>query len=286
MSQGTRNRHLRYYSATVHIYHAFKIHNARRIIPRWIPSGSLLKREPGNARGRCENKGMRREARYKTSTTTTDSRLHFLHTRREKARRSERKRAAWKARDRKQKSDTNKRRGGRGDRYIYDRWEKRYIEVGARKARRAKGGLGFPCGCWKNICIYPAASLPPISAAWFLDIGSCVSIFRSFASRSDFRTASSLHFFLPHIHLSLPIFCSLSPSLSPFFAFISARAPVSISISLFCFSRDDLHSLALFSSRWRNVHQKIWILRRALSTTAFLELSAIVPEWWGDKGRN
>lgn len=136
----------------------------------------------------------------------------------------------------------------------------------ARKTRWEKRAPVFRGG-WKNICIHPRPSLSPpprspLSAARFFDIGSGVSIFRSFASRSDFRASafSSLH--------SIPY---PFPSPSRLFPFISARAPsfsypplpASLCLSSLSSSRkDDSHPLALFSSRWRNVHQKIWILRR------------------------
>lgn len=143
-------------------------------------------------------------------------------------------------RDRKQKSDKAARQGGGG--------------AAIRAGRRGEGEPRFSVGAGK-IFAYTLDLPPPISAARFLDIGSGVSIFRSFASRSDFRTVSLL---FPPLH-SIP-YPSLSLSLPSPFSFISACAPVSLSFSstlslclslsppFSSFHENDSHPLALFFS--------------------------------------
>jgi len=102
----------------------------------------------------------------------------------------------------------------------------------------------FPC-----LGIVP----PSISAARFLDIGSDVSIFWSFASRSDFRTESLL--FPPCIQS--PILFPLFPLPSPLsllarqFPYPSLPSSLCLSFSLFSLSsshEDNSHPLALFFS--------------------------------------
>lgn len=142
-------------------------------------------------------------------------------------------------RDRKQKSVKKARQGG---------------GYTGRETRERRGGIGeprFSVGAGK-IFAYPLDLPPPISAARFLDIGSGVSIFRSFASRSDFRTESLL---FPPLHsIPYPFLSLLSP-----FSFISGCAPVSLSFSsalslclslfsLSSFHENDSHPLALFFS--------------------------------------
>lgn len=149
-----------------------------------------------------------------------------------------RKKTAWKARDRKQKK-RQEGKAGRLYRPVRD----------ARKTRREKRGPVFRGG-WKNICIHPR--LPPP-----LYIGRAipryrlrgVSIFRSFASRSDFRTEPLL--FLPAFN---PLSLSLSfPSLLPL-SLLTRQFSLSFSsssLSLFSLSsshEDDSHSLTLFFS--------------------------------------
>lgn len=162
------------------------------------------------------------------------------------------KKVVWKVRDRKQKKRQGKAQGG----------ERLYGPMGDAKDETGKRSPGFPWELEKYLHT-PSTFLPPsppspISAARFFDIGSGVSIFRSFASQSDFRTEPLL--FPPCIQ-------SLFPSLSSPISFISAYAPVSLSFSPssslpFPPATKTILILSLFSSRRRNVHQKIWILRR------------------------
>lgn len=181
------------------------------------------------------------------------STLAFIfYTRGKRKNEREEEKTAWKAYDRKQKKSDKKEKVGDG---YTDRWE-----------RRAKDGVGkgrprFSVGVGKIFAYTP--DLPsPISAARFLDIGSGISIFRSFASRSDFRTEPLL--FPPCIQSPIPF-----PPFPSFLLYLYSRASVSLSFS-FSFSLSLFLSpflLPRFSSsrssrRWRNVHQKIWILRR------------------------
>lgn len=132
----------------------------------------------------------------------------------------------------------------------------------ARKTRWERRAPVFRGG-WKNICIHPRPflSLSPLSAARFFDIGSGVSIFQSFASRSDFRTEPLL--FPPCIQSPIPFpLLPLPPLLSLLVRqFSYPPLPASLCLSSLSSSHEgDSHPL--FSSRRRNVHQKIWILRR------------------------
>lgn len=136
----------------------------------------------------------------------------------------------------------------------------------ARKTRREKGAPVF-CGGWKNICIHPRPSSRYIGRAIprYRLRRLHIPKFRQ-PKRLSYRASafSSLH--------SIPY---PFPSLFPPFSFISACAPVSLSFSssLLSFSlsvsvslcpsfHETILILSLFSSRWRNVHQKICILRR------------------------
>lgn len=111
------------------------------------------------------------------------------------------------------------------------------------KGETGAGGLGFPWVLEKYLHIpRPPSALPPsspspISAARFFDIGSGVSIFRSFASRSDFH---SLRFFLYSPSYPFPFFPS-------HVLYLCSRADVFLSFSLslsfslpFPLSRDHL----------------------------------------------
>lgn len=129
------------------------------------------------------------------------------------------------------------------------------MRAGGRHAKdeaKERGVPLFRVGAGK-IFAYTLDHPPSISAARFLDIGSGVSIFRSFASRSDFRTRASAF-------SSLHSILYPCPPLSPPFSFISACAPVlillflllsvslSLSPSLSSSHENDSHPLALFFS--------------------------------------
>lgn len=146
-----------------------------------------------------------------------------------------------------------------------------------RKTRREREAPVFRGG-WKNICIHPRPSLPSPISARFLDIGSGVSIFRSFASRSDFRTEPLL--FPPCIQspIPFPLFplpCPLSLLVRQF---PYPPLPPSLSLSFFPLllprGRSSSRSFLLVGAMCIRKYESFV----ALSTTAFLELSAIVRE--------
>lgn len=239
------------------------------ICSRWKSSGFF----PENLVTRQRSKICANKTRSDIKGTWRLSTLAFIFYIRSKRKNERRKeKTVWKAIENKKKRQEGKKWG----------MAIRTDERDARKTRREKGDPGFLWGLEKYL------HTPPTSLPLYRPRDSSISVPASPYSEVlpaeatfDRASFSSLH--------SIPF-----PSFS-LLLYLCSRAWVSLSSS-FSFSLS-LFLLVFLLPRRRFLSSRSFLLvdamciRKyesfvALSTTAFLELSAIVHEWRGDKGRN